>query len=481
MQPIPAQTNLAALSRAELERLYEHISRLRGRESLADFIRRVSPNHPPPPHVMPLIEAVESARWKTLWGGKPLRLCVHMPPRHAKTVTLLHGLAWWVQNWPVDMNGYVSYNNTIALSKSRLCRQLAGVSGSELGGDTEAASEWTTSRGGGLVAAGAGAGLTGRGFQGLVVVDDPYKNREEADSEIIKEKIYETFNEVVMTRLEGASVIVCHTRWSPDDLTGRLVGEKGWEYLNLAALAEPGDPLGRAEGEALWAENPDFTAENLQAIKAQIGEWSFAALYQGQPRPRGHAVFGLEHYHEDNRLDGHRLVIYADPAASKKTTADYGVMLAMAIKGSKEHQTAKVLDVVRAQMTVPEYCRALRTFMERWGTPHAWVEAVGAFRAVPDIMLEADPTLQNRLKEDYPEGDKFQRAQGVSSAWNSGRVTILRGATWVRDFLGEVQGFTGVSDRQDGCVDCLSGAWKVGSVAPVSYTPAPRDGFRFRR
>jgi predicted phage terminase large subunit-like protein len=472
---LPAQTNLADLSREELERLYEHIDRLNGRESLHDFICRVSPNHPPPAHVLPLIEAVERARWK------PLRLCVHMPPRHAKTVTLLHALAWWIQNWPVDMNGYISYNNTISLSKSRICRQLAGVSGSELGGDSDAAGEWTTSKGGGLVSAGAAAGLTGRGFQGLVVVDDPYKNREEADSEVLKEKIWENFNEVVMTRLEGASVIVCHTRWSPDDLTGRLVGEKGWDYLNLAALAEPGDPLGRAEGEALWSDNDDFTVEKLQAIKSQIGDWSFASLYQGQPRPRGHQIFGLEHYHDENTVDGHRIVIYGDPAASKKTTADYGVMLAMAIKGAKEKQTGMVLDVVREQMTVPGYCRALRTFQERWDNVPAWVESVGAFKAVPQILHEVDPDL--RLKEDLPEGDKFQRAQPVAAAWNEGRITILRGAPWVKDFLRELHGFTGLGSRQDGCVDCMSGAWKVGSSVPVVYQGRGQSqgGFRLRR
>lgn len=464
---------LSQLSDEQLAILAAAIRHLRGQEGLADFIRRVSPSHPPPSHIMPLIRAIESAR------RKPLRLCVHMPPRHAKTVTLLHALAWWVQNWPADANSYISYNETIALSKSRICRQIAALGGSLSGGSTDAAGEWVTSRGGGVVAAGAMAGLTGRGFQGLVVVDDPFKNREEADSQVIKEKVWDNFNEVVMTRLEGASIIVCHTRWSPDDLIGRLVGEKGWEYLNLAAIAEPGDPLGREPGEALWPDNPQFTVDQLCAIREQIGEWSFSALYQGQPRPRGHHVFGLEHYHEDNGLDGHRIVIYADPAASKKTTADYGVMLAMAVKGSRENQTGKVLDVVREQMTVPEYCRRLQSFQAKWGNPETWVEAVGGFKAVPQILNEVDPSL--RVKEDTPDGDKFQRAQPVAAAWNAGRVTILRNAPWVRDFLGEVQTFTGVNDRQDGCVDCLSGAWKVASQVAPSYMPRTSSGFHLRR
>ena len=449
--------NLDRLSREDLEIALDLAQRLRGRETLADFIRRATPHHPPPDHIWPLITEIERARWK------PIELCVSMPPRHTKTVTLLNALAWWIQESSADMNAYISYNDTIALSKSRLCRQVAADAGVLLGGATDAASEWTTRAGGGLVASGAGAGLTGRGFQGLVVVDDPYKNREEADSPVIKEKIWDNFNEVVLTRREGASTIVCHTRWGEDDLIGRLVKEKGWRYLNLAGLAEKGDPLGRAEGDPLWKGNPQFTREELLKIQAQIGEWSFAALYQGRPRPRGHSVFGIEHYHDDNSLNGYRVVLYGDPAASKKTTADYGVMMAIGIKGHKENQTGKVLDVFRKQMTVPEYIRALQAFRQRWNNAPLWVEAVGAFKAVPQILLEVDPTLRNRIKEHQPVGDKFQRAQGVASAWNTGRVTVPVGAPWVADFLSEVQGFTGVNDRHDDQVDCLSGAWNVGS------------------
>ena len=379
----------------------------------------------------------------------------------------MHALAWWIQNSPADMNAYVSYNDTIALSKSRLCRQIAGQAGCALGGTSDAAGEWNTAAGGGLVAVGAGAGLTSRGIQGLMVVDDPYKNREDADSPVINEKIWDIFNEVVMTRLEGASVIVCHTRWGEDDLIGRLTKEKGWRYLNLAAIAEKGDVLGRAEGEALWPTNPEFTREKLDAIKAQIGEWSFAALYQGQPRPRGHQLFGIESYHQDNGIDGHRIVLYGDPAASRKTTADYGVMLALAVKGRKDQQTAKVLDLYRKQMTVPEYTRAVRAFQQRWNNAPLWVESVGAFKAVPQILLEVDPGL--RVKEHQPVGDKFQRAQGVAAAWNSGRATVPFGASWVPEFLAEVQNFTGVNDRHDDQVDCLSGAWNCASNHHSAY------------
>ena len=427
-----------------------------GRESLDAFIRRVSPHHPPPKHIVPLIRAIEKARWQ------PVRILVSMPPRHAKTITILHGLAWWIQNSPHDTCAYVSYSDRQALSKSRICRALAEIAGLSVSGDSAAASEWRTREGGGLIAAGAGAGITGQGVQGLMVVDDPYKGREDADSEVMREKTWETFNEVVFTRLEGASVIVCHTRWHEDDMIGRLKKMGEWECINLPAIAEDaGDPLGRMQGDALWPDNPNFTAEKLRTIEQQIGEWSFAALYQGHPRPRGHALFNEAHYHEDDRLDGHRLVIYADPAASEKTTADYGVMMCMALKGIGAAQTGKVLDLWRGQVTVPEFVRKLRDFqIKHRGTP-VWVESVGGFKAVPQMLREIDKSV--RIEEDQPKGDKFQRAQPVSAAWNKGRVTVPRNAPWVRDFLSEVQSFSGVNDSHDDQVDCLSGCWNKGS------------------
>ena len=100
---------------------------------------------------------------------------------------------------------------------------------------------------GGLLAAGSRGKLTGQRVAGLLVVDDPYKSRDEVQSEIVREAIYTRFREVAMTRLQGGSVIVLHTRWSEDDLIGRLARE-GWDVINLPAIAEANDALGRAPG-----------------------------------------------------------------------------------------------------------------------------------------------------------------------------------------------------------------------------------------
>ncbi len=438
----------------EIEReLATMLTTLGGRESLPDFIRRISPHHPPPAHLKPLIDAIERARQKRV------RICVSMPPRHAKTTTVLHGLAWWLASAPADTCGFFSYSDDLARSKSRLARALAVSAGIKLAADSANLTEWRTVQGGGLLAGGAGGGLTGQGISGLMIVDDPIKNREEADSALVRNRVWEWFNEVVMTRLEGASVIVIQTRWHADDLIGRLEATGEWEVINLPAIAEENDPVGRASGEALWPDR--FPVDELESIRRQIGSWSFASLYEGRPRPRGTAVFGDPARFDLDawRLDGARIIIGADPAASEKTSADFSVALVLAVEGTGDRAIGRVLDVWRGQVTVPAFASELIRLSTKWhGAPIA-VEAVGGFKAVPQILRSVAPLL--RLEEVAVRGDKFQRSQAVAAAWNDGRVRVPTNAPWLAAFLEEVQAFTGVRDRRDDQVDSLAHAWNA--------------------
>jgi predicted phage terminase large subunit-like protein len=420
-----------------------------GRESLRAFIARVAPHHPPPRHLEPLITLIERARWERI------RACVSMPPRHAKTITILRAIAWWLMLTPADTCAYTSYSDRQAWSKSRIARGLAQQAGVRMG-DSETMAEWRTSKGGGMLATGAGGGLTGQGVSGLMVVDDPYKLREEAESPVIREKVWDWFTDVVDSRLEGASVLVVHTRWVQDDLIGRLAGDHGWEHVNLAALAEHGDPLGRSLGEALWPDR--FPVEELQRKKS-LNAYSFASLYQGAPRPRGATVFKEPHYYPATSFDltGCRIVLYADPAASAKTTADHSVVLALAVKGYGAEMRGWILDVYRRQVTIPQFVRDLMDFQARHGNGVANVESVGAFKAVAQMLREIDPNVM--VKEVTPLGDKFQRAQPAASAWNDGRILVPNEAPWLKAFLAEMATFTGVNDPHDDQVDCLDGAW----------------------
>ena len=471
-----------AFTKAEQVALAEAHKLNRNSEGLADFIRRMTPHEAPPRHVMPLIRLLERCRHETV------RAVVSQPPRHAKTVTITNGIAWWLSQSPADTHAYVSYNDTQAISKSGPMRALARRAGVSLLDDSASKAEWRTAYGGGVLARGIGSGLTGSGISGLMVVDDAVKNFEEASSQLARDNTHDWFTSVAMTRLEGASVLVNATRWHEDDLIGRLI-DQGWESLNLPAIAEADDPIGRQPGEALWperyplkqCEDPTCShAGHLETIRKTIGEFMFASLYQGRPRPRGHAVFGKPTYYDATTFDitGKQIIVYADPAATAKTSGDHSAIIALAVEGSDPAtMRAWVLEVDRERRSVPKFMDDLRAFEKRWGSTGALVEAFGMAKAIPQMLDKVDP---GAIEGDTPVGDKFTRAQPVAAAWNDpdgSRVLVPMEAPWLQDFLREVARFTGVNDKEDDQCDCLSGAWN--SVAPVAVyhrlkTRAPR-------
>jgi len=455
------RTDRTKLSEVEA-RIVELAQTLNGREPLADFITRINPKLAPPPHVRPLVAAIERAR------HRPIRLCLSMPPRHGKTTTILHGFAWWLANAPSDTCAYASYNDDISRSKSRIARQIAGEAGVILADDAKNLREWRTQFGGGLLFGGVGSGLTGQGVSGLMVVDDPFKDRAEAESPTYRAAKWDWFNSVVFTRLEGASVIVVHTRWNTDDLIGRLAKMDGgpWQVINMPAI----DP----DGRALWPER--FSADALREIEKQIGDYDFAALYQGRPRPRGAAVFGAAHYYDPaapgwrDQIAGCRIVIAVDPAASASTASDYSVAAALAVKGHGADARGWILGILRQQSTIPQFVADLRAFRAmHWNAP-VYVEAVGGFKAIPQLLKD-----QGIEANEAPiHGDKFQRAQGAAAAWNQGRLLVPLGAPWLPSFLDEVQSFTGVRDKHDDQVDAISHAWNTIAAGPMPITRGAR-------
>ena len=461
------RAELPRMSPSEREHVVQLMQDLVAPERPADFIRRTSPHLPPPRHIRPILDLFERGE------REKVRACISMPPGHVKTLSILHCLAWWMQYHGGDTNAYLTYNQDKAYAESRRARALANAAGVSLG-ESDALGEWQTAEGGSFLAAGALAGIMGRRVSGWCVWDDPYRSREDADSDVYNDKLWSTLTEGLIPRMEGGSMLVVMQRWNPDDMVGRLVEEKGWEYINLAALAEEDDPLGRAPGEALWEDNPLYTADELAKIRDAIGEWSFAALYQGRPRPRGHNVFGSETY-RSVPLAEHRRIIYGDPAASEKTTADDGSMLLLECEGYGADMRCHVGDVNKGHWTVPQYAREIAKFQAKHGGIETWVESVSGFKAVAQILREIDPDL--RIKEDFPVGDKFQRAQTSSAAWGRGLITVPHAeeVEWdVKAFLREMQRFTGVGSRKDNQVDCLTGAYNVARKhQPLVYHATP--------
>lgn len=253
------------------------------------------PSYQPARHTVALCEALEALEAREI-----RRLIVTMPPRHGKTLHASQALpAWYLGRRPSESVILASYAAELAESNSRRARGFVTDPrfpfATNVAADSSAVNRWATSAGGGLIAAGVGGGITGFGAH-LLIVDDPVKGREEADSAAIRESTWRWWSEVALTRLQpGAVVLIAATRWHQDDLVGRVLNSSGadeWKLLSLPALADDDDALGRYEGEALWPGW--FDEEHLNRLRSEIGERAFSALYQGSPTSERGGVFRRE-------------------------------------------------------------------------------------------------------------------------------------------------------------------------------------------
>lgn len=475
-------------------------------EDPAAFIARLIPSELPPRHVRPLLDFFERARHGQIFEA------VSMPPRHAKTVTILRLLAWWIVNHPRDLCAYVTYGSSQARKKSRIIRELVQRAGVPLMRGSSALEEWRTIFGGGLHAVGAKGGLTGNGYEGPVIYDDPYKSMLDATSTLERDKIQELFQAAVMTRLHGASVMVLHTRWHVDDLIGWLVRDRGWPHVNIRAIAPANDnilnapdPLGRAPGEALWPElfpavkcaGPCSHYGHLDQIEEMIGPYLWSALFLGEPPRRGGSVFGEATLYDVDavRLNGARPGIGVDPAATARTSADRSIALAGQMTGRGVGAVLYLVDALRLQVEIPELVDALIPLSEAWPGAPLFVEGNGVGAGVPQMLRKVDGTARKAehdrriaaweaagRKGGQPPppppnlhiipvravSDKLLRAQAVAAAYRAGRVRWparraddghLVPLPWVVKVLAVLRAFTGVNDAEDDDVDALSHLW----------------------
>lgn len=452
LDPDEAAALAGHLDEAEQAELADLLERAVGGESLRDFIARVCPGEAPPRHLTPILEVIERARLE------PVRVCISMPPGHAKTTTLLRAIVWWLLRSPADTCAYITYNDQEARAKSRVVRDLAREVGLEMVEDADSLSEWKLPEGGGLKAAGAKGSLTGKRVPGLLIYDDPYKNRQEADSPVVRGHVWSHFREAAFTRLQGGSVIVLHTRWHEDDLIGRIVRELGWEYINIAAIAEPAnenaapDPLGRAPGEAAWPEQypvepcsgPCGHAGHLAETRGVLGSWSWNALYQGHPTPLEGGLFKREwfRYLDDAPAEGRRCRGW-DFASTDSAKADWTASARVALAPERD-AAGKLLGL----RVVIEHVDRLQ------GSPGQVETRMDALHAADprtvDWSLPEDPgtgkfaaaylkrRLHGRTTKSSPErGDKVRRLEPLAAQAEAGNVYLVRGP-WNHAFVDEL-------------------------------------------
>lgn len=491
---------LELLSPEERASFTQSLDMLVGGETLTEYINRVAPDEPPPKHVQPIIDVLQYARLR------PIRVCIDMGPGHAKTLTLLRGIAHWLTKSPADLCAYVSYSDTQARDKARIAKETFQRGGGRLAGTSDAF--WTTPSGGGLVAKGSQGGLTGKRVPGLLIYDDPYKDMQAARSPAINSMVIERFKGVAFTRLQGGSMIVLHTRWSMDDLIGYILKNLKWDSISVPSVcdqvnAKTGvDRLNRKLGEVAWPEKypyeiclePDTRTPERKArdaavgkiykpqkkicghdghlaeIKATLGDHMFAAMYQGKPRPEGSAIF-----HEPGRFslkdfkwEGKRGVISCDPAATAKTSADHSAIALLAMEGYGLDTRMWIVEMIRLQVEIPELVNRLRRIQLRTRLLCA-IEAVGGFKGVGQALRAISARDEHgrqigtlRVVDVQPGSkDKFTRAQPVAAAWNDDRVLVPTDADWAEPMIERFQRFTGVGGGEDDEIDSVGQGFTV--------------------
>lgn len=299
------------------------------RRRLTDFILFNFPEYKVNWHHKVLIEKLEAVE-----RGELKRLIVTMPPRFGKSEIVSVQFPAWAIGRNKDRNIIeASYSGDLAVDFGRQVRNI--IAGDRyvhlfpsvtLAEDSQAKGKWNTNGRGAYNAVGVGGATTGKGAD-ILLIDDPIKNRQDAESEVVRASTWDWYTSTARTRLspEGAIVVVM-TRWHDDDLVGRILrseNAKQWEIVSLPAIALEDEPY-RKKGESLWADH--FTVDILENTKRDIGSYDWSSLYQGQPLDSDSQEFRKDmlHYRSEDDIKDKRLNRYLtiDLAFSDKETAD---------------------------------------------------------------------------------------------------------------------------------------------------------------
>jgi predicted phage terminase large subunit-like protein len=468
----PFERSLVALTPQGQERLVTEAARI----SLPVYARLQWPSYKLGQHLLVMAAALER-----LERGEIDRLLIQMPPRHGKSMMASQFFpAWYLGRNPDHYVITATYGQDLADDFGRLVRdQLADplfdrvFPGVGLAPGGRAASRFVVtetgqeggyehhlSRSGAYYAVGVGGPVTGRGAH-LLLIDDPIKNREEADSEITRAKLQSWYTSTAYTRLmPGGRVCVVQTRWVEDDLSGWLEAEhehEGWTVIRMPAIAdEPSDPLGRAIGEPLWPEQYDLAG--LARIQRALPARDWSALYQQKPAPDEGLLFQASWFMERDPVPIVRVFGASDFATSEKETADYTVHLVM---GMDANGLFWILDVWRRQAMSD-------VAVESWADmvlnhkPVLWGMEQGVIDNVLKPLIETvvrRRQVQTVIRRMPSKVDKVQRAQTILGYAATHGVRIPRGAPWWPALLAELLAFN--AGKHDDQVDALSLAGRL--------------------
>lgn len=489
--------NLDDLTAGQREQMLKAATRLlkvkQARDSLVGFTEVTMP-HPADPddpsqsrYDAQYFHKAIAAAFEEVEAGRIKRLILEIPPRHGKTELISRrGLAWCAGRNPYNSYIFGTYNQEFADDGGRAVRDIMTQSafaqvfpGVSLKKNSMAADRMQTEQGGSLFFVGRGGSVTGRGGHGIII-DDPIKNSEEADSATIREQLWQWFISDIMSRLMDDSgwVIVIQTRWHEDDLIGRLTDPKNpcynadeakqWKRITIPAMAEENDVLGRPAGQPLWPER--FGLDYLQGFKRRNPR-GFNALYQQRPTPDDGDFFKADYIteylpHELPPKDRLRVYMASDHAVSTKQENDRTCIL---VAGVDQNDNIWLLDCFWKRAKSDEAVEKLIDMIARWAPLRWWAEddhitkSIGPF--LKRRMRERNVWLAHSKVNAY--ADKQKKAQAIQGRMSQRMVLFPKTASWYQDARDEILKFPRA--RHDDFVDALS---TLGRGLGVMIAPA---------
>jgi predicted phage terminase large subunit-like protein len=473
-QPSPAEAAEELLRRRE------------ARRRLVNFT-----NYTFPQYVAEPAHALIADTLDAILARQALRVMIFAPPQHGKSELVSVRLpAYWLGRRPDDPIILTSYAASLAEDKSRQARRIVESEEYqrlffEVGTprDSRSVGHWTIEgRRGGMLAAGVGGPITGHGAA-LGIIDDPFENWEQAQSQTYRDRVWDWWKSTFRTRIwEGGAIVLVMSRWHEDDLAGRLIGEQGdeWMIIRLPALAEAqderdennkrlklaaglDDALGRAPGEPLCPRR--FSRAALGAIKCDVGSQVWGAEYQGVPRaPEGNR-FKRAWFPIVRAAPVHaQRVRYWDKAGTAGGGAfTAGVLIAEADK------RYYIEDSVRGQWSAFErentILQTAKLDTQR-GHVVIWHEQEPGSGGKDSAEATTSNLAGFTVYADRPTGDKDVRMEPFAAQAEAGNVFLIEGAwnqAWLEEICAIPSGkFRDQADGTSGAFNKLAGAHHTG-------------------
>jgi predicted phage terminase large subunit-like protein len=479
---------LPRTDREELLELLEEKRRRKAKATLAEYVKAIDlPGAPvtddedceqfypetisPALHHSLLIEKLQDVA-----ESRIKRLMILMPPGSAKSSYASVLFPTWFMGRYANKNIImVTYGSDLAKKFGRKCRQIIRgkayqeIMGTSLTGDNAAVDDWSLKNGSTYMCGGILSGITGNRADGAII-DDPFKGREDADSETIRAKTREEYISSVKTRIKPSGwEILINTRWHENDLSGGILpdgyaGESGWitardgeQWYVLCIQAQcerEDDPIGRKLGEYLWTEwFPVEWWEQTKRTQSTPSGRNWSALYQQRPAPEDGDYFKREWLRWYDRLPRHLRYYGSSDYAVTDKGGDYTVHL---VAGVDPNDDIYLVELWRDRTDSLEWVEVLIELILLY-KPMEWAEEAGQIRRSMDPLItkRQAETKAFCFRKQFPSvTDKKARAQAIRGRMAQGKVYLPTGKHWVPDFVTELLKFD--SGKHDDQVDALS-------------------------